>query len=310
MTYNGANRGLIEAIPTFPVLERLIWNMPTESVLDLRQTHLTDLSVIGIDRSLEIWLPQSCACLTLGGRYDRVTIHARDIGEGFKLCLRGPFAGLPHGLEAVEEVVFFDGGRIDIAALGAWPKLKDLSIYGSANSVDNIAALNQLKSLRRFAGAEIYAIAAQEFPVDCALHEVSIDGLRAADAKLLRQRLKHLPRAVFSKARSEKWLAENLDNPFRDWDADGLAFGKAAIKLWKQAIHATHTLDGASTPAQAKTIVLALVAGMNKLSKRYEIDTLRREQACHAIRDLVSTHLGGILNAEETQQVIDEARDW
>ena len=40
------------------------------------------------------------------------------------------------------------------------------------------------------------------------------------------------------------------------------------------------------------------------------IDTLRREQACDAILDLVRRHLVGALTPEETQELVDSRRDF
>ena len=148
---------------------------------------------------------------------------------------------------------------------------------------------------------------------DCPhLSAVANHGLRASDAKVLRRRLADVDRLELTKARSDRWLTDNIDNPFRDWDADGPAFGKAAMKLWKRALQEARKVDGAPSREQASTIVLALVDGLNRLDGRHGvvIDTLRREQACDAILDLVRRHLVGALTPEETQELVDSRRDF
>jgi len=40
------------------------------------------------------------------------------------------------------------------------------------------------------------------------------------------------------------------------------------------------------------------------------IDTLRREEACDAILDLVRRHLFSALTPEETQELVDSRRDF
>jgi hypothetical protein len=66
------------------------------------------------------------------------------------------------------------------------------------------------------------------------------------------------------KTRSEKWLSDNIDNPFRDWDADGVSFTKAAMKAWKDALKQARAIEGAATPAQAAEIVLALTKALEQ----------------------------------------------
>jgi len=59
-------------------------------------------------------------------------------------------------------------------------------------------------------------------------------------------------RLELTKARSDRWLADNIDNPFCDWDADSPAFGKAAMKLWKSALQEARKLDASrSHPPEA-----------------------------------------------------------
>jgi hypothetical protein len=157
-----------------------------------------------------------------------------------------------------------------------------------------------LKNLRRLTGYDIYGFAADDFPslADCLLlTEVEIHDLRASDSKTLRRRLAAVDRPEFTKARSDKWLSENTDNRFRDWHTDGPAFGKAAMKLWKSALQ---QCAGAPSRGQASAVVLALVDGLNKLDDHHRgmIDTLRREEACDAIHDLMRQHLSGALTPE------------
>jgi hypothetical protein len=172
-----------------------------------------------------------------------------------------------------------------------------------------------LKNLRSFTGYDLYGFRPEDFPglADCPhLSSVAIHGLRASDAKILRRRLADVDRLELTKARSDRWLADNIDNPFRDWDADSPAFGKAAMKLWKTALQQARKLDGAPSRERASAVVLALVDGLNRLDGRHGgmIDTIRREEACAAILDLARRHLFSALTPEETQELVDSRRDF
>jgi hypothetical protein len=83
------------------------------------------------------------------------------------------------------------------------------------------------------------------------------------------------------------------------------------MKLWRCALQEARKLDGAPSREQASAIVLALIDGLNRLDGRHGgmIDTIRREEACDAILDLVRRHLSA-LTPEETQKLVDSRRDF
>jgi hypothetical protein len=260
-------------------------------------------------------LPATTCHLRLDGRYDLVTLNVPDLSERFSLTLDGGASGgLPKGVDALHslEVV---SQRIDLAPLVALRELAELTCHGAPSGIDHIDVLRGSKNLRRFTGNDIYGFSADNFPgqADCPhLSEVEIHGLRASDAKILRRRLADVERLELTEVRSDKWLADNVDNPFRAWDEDSPAFGKAAMKLWQSALQKARQLDGAPSREQASAIVLALVDGLNRLDDRHDgmIDTIRREEAFDAIFNLVSQHLVGALTPEETQELIDSRRDF
>ncbi|HJZ34328.1 MAG TPA: hypothetical protein VKF35_24650 [Hyphomicrobiaceae bacterium] len=313
LEYEGADRGLLEVARQLPFLRRLSWRLPQADVIDLRDTQLLELSLLAVDGPLTVLLPATTFALVLDGRHDLMTLNVPDLSERFSLTLSGGTSrGLPKGADALYRLRV-QSRQIDLAPLVALRKLADLTCRGA--TIDHIDVLRELKNLRSFAGYDIYGFSAEDFPVlaDCPhLSAVTIHGLRAGDAKILRRRLADVDRLELTKARSDRWLADNIDNPFRDWDGDGPAFGKAAMKLWKRALQEARALDGAPSREQASAIVLALVDGLNRLDGRYgaTIDTLRREQACDAILDLVRRHLCNALTREETQQLVDSRRDF
>jgi hypothetical protein len=315
LTHEGADRGLLEAVRNLRFMRYLSWRSPQEDVIDLRETQLLNVKLLAVDRPLTVLLPATTFALILDGRYDLVTINVPDLSEPFALTLSGGTSrALPKGVDALHRLCLHSR-QIDLAPLVALRKLADLTCRGALAGIDHIDVLRGLKNLRSFTGYDIYGFSAEDFPgrVDCPhLSAVTIHGLRTSDAKILRKRLADVGRLELTKARSDRWLTDNIDNPFRGWDADGPAFGKAAMKLWKSALQQTRKLDGAPSREQASAVVLALVDGLNRLDGRHgcTIDTLRREEACDAILGLVRRHLGGALTPEETQELVDSRRDF
>ena len=315
LAHEDADRGLLGAARQLPFLRYLSWRSPQADVIDLRETQLLGVNLLAVDRPLTVLLPATTFALTLDGRYDLMTLNVPDLSERFSLTLSGGTSGgLPNGVDALHRLNV-QSRRIDLAPLVALRKLADLTCRGALAGIDHIDVLRGLKNLRSFTGYDIYGFSAEDFPglADCPhLSAVAIHGLRASDAKILRRRLADVDRLELTKARSDRWLADNIDNPFRDWDADSPAFGKAAMKLWKSALQEARKLDGTPSRDQANAIVLALVDGLNRLDGRHGgmIDTLRREEACDAILDLVRRHLANALTPEETQELVDSRRDF
>jgi len=315
LTHEGADRGLLETARRLPFLRHLTWRLPQADMIDLRETQLLEVDLLAVDRPLTVLLPPTAFALTLDGRYNLVTLDVPDLSEAFWLTLSdGTSSGLPKGVDALHRL-HLHSRRIDLAPLVALSELADLTCRGALAGIDHIDVLRGLKNLRSFTGYDIYGFSAEDFPgpTDCPhLSAVAIHGLRASDAKILRRRLADVDRLELTKSRSDKWLTDNIDNPFRDWDADSPAFGKAAMKLWKSALQEARKVEGPPSRERASSIVLALVDGLNHLDRRHGgvIDTLRREQACDAILELVRRHLGSALTPEETQELVDSRRDF
>lgn len=326
--HSGPDRGLIEAVRTsHPHVSSIAWTAPQTDVIDLRDTFIYGLTLLDVDRPLTVKLPVTARSLDVKDNAHLLTIEAPVLGEHFGLGLRNDLAqGAPKGLEEllcltisnktidlekISSSSSAERGRTSIIA--AFPRLASLTLRDAQSGVRNIGALRGLPNLREFTAYDMYDFDASEFPTraDCPLlHSVEINGLRASDKQTLAKRLKDGPHLAFSKTRSEKWLTENIDNPFRDWDADGAAFGKAAMKAWNAALKQARAIEGTASRAQAREAVLALTEVLNKIDERCSIDTLRREQACDAICVLVRDHLAGALTADETQDIVDEIRNW
>jgi hypothetical protein len=315
LAHEGADRGLLETVRQLPFLRYLSWRLPQEDVIDLRETQLLKVNLLAVDRPLTVLLPATTFALMLDGRYDLMTLSVPDLSEPFSLTLsEGTSRGLPKGVDALHRL-HVHSRRIDLAPFVALRQLADLTCRGALAGIDHIDILRGLKNLRSFTGYDIYGFNVEDFPGlgDCPhLSAVVIHGLRASDAKILRRRLADVDRLELTKARGDRWLADNIDNPFRDWDADSPEFGKAAMNLWRSALQEARKLDGAPSHEQASAIVLALVDGLNRLDGRHDgmIDTIRREEACDAILDLVRRHLVSVLTPEETQKLVDSRRDF
>jgi hypothetical protein len=320
VTVSGAASGLREALPTWPDLRVLNWTDVPGGELDLRALPLGSVSLRDVRQPLLLRLPPTVRSLALMGTGSAlVTVEAPDWHERFGIeLLSMPSLALPRGVQDLRKLSVAAMAELDLAALHATPQLADLTVRADRARLSNTGALRDLPNLRAFTAYELYDFDAQAFPTpdDCpGLDWVSIHGLRADSAKQLKARLKPFPQVALDlrKARGAKWLADNLDNPFRDWEQlVNPAFGAKAMKLWVQALNDARRLMAAGTPSEAgvKAVVKALVQGLNRLNRHGEIDTLLREEACDAIWQLGQTHLGAAVPEAQVQAWVDALRDW
>lgn len=88
-----------------------------------------------------------------------------------------------------------------------------------------MASLAQLTQLWMFTACDLFAYTAEEFPSASQLPQLSVlwltslpaDAAKAIKAGYKKAAALGLDLSV-TKARKPEWLAENLLNPFRDWD--------------------------------------------------------------------------------------------
>jgi hypothetical protein len=111
-------------------------------------------------------------------------------------------------------------------------------------------------------------------------------------------------------AKTDIWLAANLDNPLRDWVDDDARGGAAACKAYADALRAIAGLPvgGPERREQAIGVLHTMITRLNAIDAKHEmIDTLRREEACEAFEDLAGR--AGIPPAE-AGDLCDDWRDW
>jgi hypothetical protein len=306
--YRGADRGFLTWLGTRPGIYTVYWDAPEIDMLDLRGYPTKKLMMLDIDRPITLRLPPSTTELRLGGATASVTVEEVDFADSFRLALVGPtFGGLPRGVEGLRvlELSLFD--TLDLAPLRALALLTRIKI--SKARIANIDTLARLPHLREIEGLDLYNFDAEAFPAPPSnpeLRAVTINGLRAEDAKVLRRRLKDVPVVIFERVRSAAWLAANVDNPFAEWGDFDAKAGKAAAKLWKKALGEARKVGPNPSSEQAKAILTSFLRGLNTL----DLDTTMVEDACEAAHDLMHKHLGGAMDAEATQKLFEEVRDF
>jgi len=296
----------------------LLWpegDAPDGATLDLSATGLFCL-FINTTQPITIDLPATIKQVRLSGAHHLVKLNLPHPYEPFTLHLQGDggeFTGVPLGLEGLHQIELSDFAKLDVRHLATLANIASVELRQSQGALTHLEALARLRNLRRFEGYDLYDFDANTFPELSelpALDSVHIDGLRDDSAKILRRRLKGLPDLHLSRARGEKWLAANIDNPFRDWDVVNRAIAKGAAKLWPTAVAQALKVQEKPSKEQAIAVVTSLVEGLNQLNARYEMMAAERDDAFDAVGDLARKYLAKVLSVEEAEQLVEELRNF
>jgi hypothetical protein len=212
----------------------------------------------------------------------------------------------------------------------AFPKLHSLSLYGELGCLENAGLLNQLSRLTELAISDLFGMTM----ADCllprsvpalewlALHSIPRDygaAMRSAWAP-------EVPNGclvAITGLRSTEWLAENLDNPLRDWDGrehiTAAKFRKsvAQYKATRRAVLATlANFSGEDRGTRLVDLGREFGEAFNKLSSRDDfIETEEREELFTALAGIPAESPS--LTPEDVKEASDRltegceaVRDW
>ncbi|MEU4833728.1 hypothetical protein [Streptosporangium sp. NPDC023615] len=311
LRHSGPDRGLAEALTARPLIDRLTWNDPPGTV-DLSTTHLTTLAIRGTGLR-HLRLPPGLMGLHLTGGPPEAVEAAED-GRWVRLTMTSAADAVPDGLHGVRDLDLHVRGDLSPAVLEALTDLESLHVwwsrpYGWLLDAFDVSGFPRLHTLRL---NDAYGVDASSLPPSGAsLRRLGIDGIRRSQATPLKARYKGTPvHLTVQGAKSDAWLAANVDNPLRDWVDDDERAGAAACEAYASALRAVDRLPAGdpATADAARPILRALVEKLNGIDERYGIiDTLRREEAADAFCDLAQR--AGVPDPQAADW-LDEWRDF
>jgi len=184
-----------------------------------------------------------------------------------------------------------------------YPGLADLSLSGTFGVLAQASSLNQLASLKRLFVHSLFGMGRP----DCllpdrvpALEFLGLHNIPYAYAAAMRARWRpQIPNGTLvdiTGARKPEWLAENLDNPLRDWDGRGHIsrshFAKAVSQYKatrRAALAALSGGDSEHTASRLAQIGREYGEAFNRLDSRTPfIETEEREELLAALDVIVS----------------------
>ncbi|WP_433435319.1 hypothetical protein [Nonomuraea sp. CA-141351] len=286
LTWAGSDRGLAAALEARPIITGLHWLDPPDEV-DLGGTHLHGLTFAGAGPR-RLALPPFLTSLSLSpDGPPPETVTAAGDGRWIRLTTR---SGVPAGLRGVRDVAMEVAGDLPLATLGGLADLESLRVQwlGPYGGLVGEAALPSLHTLQLI---DAYGVEAPMLPPPGGpLRHLSVASLRSSQSRPIKERYRGSEvRVRLRGAKSDKWLAANIDNPLRDWVDDDRRAGAAACRAYAAAAQAIGLLspDDPGAVADAREVLREFVETLNALDERHGlIDTLRREEAGDAFMGL------------------------
>jgi hypothetical protein len=254
-----------------------------ERVVDLRGTHLTNL-VLDVTGVEEIHLGDDLTSLALFGTFTPgLRVHAEDDGRWLSLIVTGDLSVPWTGLAAVESLLIRAFRELDGHTVTTrFPALTSLSATGAPGYLRHLPALAALR-LEHLDLTDVFGYGPEDFPDFPSLETLSLTSIPADVATSVTTRYRDRDLDV-RQPRTPEWLAQNVDNPFRQWDGAEhvtAAQAKKAAGLYRKARAAA--LKTPTVPALT-AVATAYVEGFNAFGS---IDTDAREQIMAALDDIL-----------------------
>ncbi|MFC0212334.1 hypothetical protein ACFFK0_07645 [Paenibacillus chartarius] len=292
--------------------------------IDVSGTSLLSLR-IHVDDAEEIVLNPGLRELTLVGSVSSpLRIDAEGGGESLRLNVTGH---VPHfaGLERLGALSIWDVTELDLAQIASrFGALKELTLRGKPGLLTGLRHLRRCSGLQRLNVSDLFGFDVADFPGPEELPQltwISMDSFPGEAAKVIKDKYKQEPYYHFyldlTKPRKPEWLAENVDNPFRDWDGRediSEAQLKKVSDLYKKtrrAMIAAVRQSGEAAEADLKSLVIEYTEFFNRFDERTGfIETVEREEVFEALEQAIRVatdreELIGML-----LDVFDETRDF
>ena len=318
-TSNGT-QALMEFIQGNPFINELHWQSSTVHALDFSGSGLSRL-ILQPDGVTSLVLNEDLSLLALRSA-PSPALRIDDGADGRHLTLQCTHTLPPfHGLGQLGGLSLVSMKEVDLAQVARrFPHLTALRIWGKPGLASQMASLAQLSQLRMFTAYDLFGYTAEEFPSATQLPQLSALWLTSFPADVAKAIKAGYKRAAalgldlsVTKARKPEWLADNLLNPFRDWDGRehiSPAYAKKAALAYKNMLAVTRGIDAAmdatAGAAALEAMVTAYVDAFNKIERRASIiETVEREEIYAVLAELLAQlrqQLGG-----QGATLVDEA---
>ena len=300
-----------------PMVQTAVFTKMNQSVLDLSQTYLTDLTIYasGLQKLI---LNDNVRVLRLSGKIE-TDFHIHMENEGRWLHLEYKKAqeeASDFGLKDLRSL-YITFHQIDIRKLReSFPKLKSLYLLGEPGRAEHMEAVGEWADLERLILEDVFGFGESELSALLKLKKLSIINAESiskeAGAYLKKIFEKRVDFFSVKKLRGAEWLQENIDNPFRHWDGSKFVPQEA----YKKALAAYRKLKKIWTLGNRQEILQGVREYgkiLNKLNRNYDyfIESTERDDIFAAMKGIAvkSEHAEGGDMYVEAEKILEDIRE-
>ena len=310
--------GLMAYIRQHPFINELHWQSDVVSAIDVAATRLSRL-ILNPQGVSRVRLNPDLALLSLTA-VPSSDLQVEAHQEGRHLCLQcSPDLPSLQGLDRLGALSLTGVKAIDLAPVVArFPCLTALRIWGNPGVVSHMQSIAALPQLQMLTLSDIFGFSAADFPRPEQLPNLSSLWMTSVPSDVVSYVKTAYKQAAalgldlsLSKARKPEWLAENLHNPFRDWDGRehiSATHARKAALAYKNLRAATHNIESSMDVAALLTAaVTAYTEAFNFIDRRSKaIETVEREEIYRVLFDVLNP-LVQKLN-EQGASLVDQPR--
>ncbi|MFC9709789.1 hypothetical protein ACFTRD_16755 [Paenibacillus sp. NPDC056933] len=330
---NGYSESIIPFINDNPLVNEFHLMNHNQISLDFSESHLTKLVLDVSGLELLVLNPKMKSLNFTGNLSPELHIEASENGRWITLNIASDVPQVS-GVARLGGLLIRDIKELDLEQIvQLYPELSELRLWGKPGNLSNLESLQCLTHLQEFTTYDPFGFSGEQFPGPEQLPELArlwLTSLPADAAKSIKTRYKKAAAAGLelevSKPRKPEWLAENLNNPFRDWDGRThiqATHAKKAAQLYKQCLKEIRLLgqnvnDQEAFQKQLISMVETYTQTFNKMdAKTGFIETIEREEIYVVLMELLDQleqELGQDsaieMNREEIYEVFDRMRDF
>lgn len=283
--FTGENKELVDFIASNPLISTLELKKHNQKTLDFSKTNIDKLM-------LDI---SDLECLKLNTEIRFLSIFG-DFNNIDKLKIEHPLDGkfleINHYSKPDIEIPNFNLINLSKLSLLAnhvnfnlisdkYPNLESVKIWGKPGYISEFKHLSKLKKIKTIQLQDLFGFSVNDIPKQEELPQLEFLWLTSVPKEVgqfVKKEFKHIPNLSVTKLRDEKWLVENLNNPFRSWDGrDGILKVNA-----KKAFNAFKKLNGEieklTQSNEIKNAFLEFIEVFNIMDKKSKcIETIERE---------------------------------
>lgn len=322
---------LMAYIQQHPFINELHWQSSTVTDIDVSATRLNRFilqpdGVASVRLNPELYLFSLTAMPS-----PQLKVEQAEQGRDLSLQCVENMPAL-QGLDRLGALSLTGVREVDLApVVRRFPHLRELRLWGKPGMARNMHSIAQLPQLQMLTTFDVFGFEADEFPAPEQLPKLSqlwmtsvpVDVAKAVKTAYKKAAAQGLDLSI-SKPRKPEWLAENLLNPFRDWDGReqiSAAQAKKAALAYKNLLAATRSIDASMPAAQVAAALDAMVTAytvdFNKMDRSGMIETVEREEIYSVLVDVLKQleeDLGeqgpALVQQNRLYELFDQLRDF